>query len=94
MGRLVRARGRARYGTLDRPYKRRERGRAKRPHVGRRVSRPDELPLVVEVVNKQNAIVRVADERVDPASTETEPLLGEHAPDERQAEPQPGPAEL
>jgi uncharacterized protein YcbK (DUF882 family) len=55
--------GRARYGTLDRPYKRRERARRDRARIGRKVSRPDELPLVVEVVNKQNAIVRVADER-------------------------------
>ena len=82
--------GRARYGTLDRPYKRRELRRPDRARVGRRVSRPDELPLIVEVVNKQNAVVRVADERADPASADAEPLVGEHAADERQADPQPG----
>lgn len=62
--------GRARYGTLERPYKRRERERANRPRVGRRVSRPELLPLVVEVVNKQNEVVRVADERTLDAESE------------------------
>lgn len=54
---------RPRYGTLDRAYRRRELSKPTRPRVGRRVTRPDELPLVVEVANKYEQIVRVADER-------------------------------
>jgi len=53
-----------RYGTLTRAYRRRERAQPNRPRVGRRVTRPDELPLIVEVVNRTNTVVRVADERV------------------------------
>jgi hypothetical protein len=62
---------RARYGTLERPYRRRERKSRERPHIGRRVSRPEEVPLRVEVVNKHNHVVRVADERApDPGAPE------------------------
>lgn len=79
--------GRARYGTLQRPYGRRERARRDRARVGRNVSRPDELPLVVEVFNKQNAVVRVADER--PATEqEGDIATDEEAPDEEAADEQ------
>lgn len=54
---------RSRYGTLDRSYRRRERGKPDRPRVGRHVTRRDEVPLVVEVFNKYNTVVRVVDER-------------------------------
>ena len=80
--------GRARYGTLERPYGRRERKRHDRRRVGRNVSRPDALPLVVEVLNKQNAVVRVADER--PASEQVdEAVTDEHALDEQEGEIEP-----
>jgi hypothetical protein len=45
------------------------------------VSRPDELPLVVEVVNKQNAIVRVVDERPTDEQAD-EPVVDEPVVDE------------
>ena len=80
--------GRARYGTLERPYSRRERKRPNRPRVGRHVSRPDELPLVVEVVNKQNAVVRVADERA--IEEPSEAVTDEESSDEPAAVPEPG----
>jgi len=80
--------GRARYGTLERPYKRRERDRPNRPRVGRHVSRPDALPLIVEVVNKQNAVVRVADERSIDAQSEA--VIDEEAADEPAVVPEPG----
>lgn len=68
---------RARYGTLERPYRRRERKSRERPHIGRRVSRPEEVPLLVEVVNKHNHVVRVADERapVPGAPAETQDAI-------------------
>jgi hypothetical protein len=79
--------GRARYGTLERPYRRSERKRPNRPRVGRHVSRPDALPLIVEVVNKQNAVVRVADERsIDEPS---EAVLDEQGADEEREEGEP-----
>lgn len=46
--------GRARYGTLRRPYRRRERRSPNRPRVSRRVSRPRALPLEVEIREPQN----------------------------------------
>jgi uncharacterized protein YcbK (DUF882 family) len=55
----------SRYGTLDRAYRRRELKQPNRPRVGRRVTRPDDVPLRVEVVNRYNAIVRVADEQAE-----------------------------
>jgi uncharacterized protein YcbK (DUF882 family) len=85
--------GRARYGTLERPYRRSERKRPNRPRVGRHVSRPDALPLIVEVVNRQNAVVRVADER--PIEEPSEAVIDEEAIDEEDldeaaAVPEPG----
>ena len=78
---------RARYGTLQRPYRRAEQKRPDRPRVGRVVSRPEELPLTLTVVNKRNSVVRTIDER--PIEAPQEPLpqqdAAEHepAPDQR-----------
>ena len=62
---------RPRYGTLRRAYRRREQRNPERPRVARKVTRPDEVPLTVRVVNRHNQVVRFVDEhRVDgsPAS--------------------------
>jgi hypothetical protein len=69
---------RPRYGTLDRPYRRRELKRPDRPRIGRKVTRPDEVPLVVEVVNRQNTVVRTVDEHVGTEQAAGEAPL-EHA---------------
>ncbi len=54
---------RPRYGTLRRPYRRRERHSPTRPRVGRDVTRPEAVPLTVQVVNRHNDVVRMVDER-------------------------------
>jgi uncharacterized protein YcbK (DUF882 family)/LysM repeat protein len=61
---------RARYGTLQRPYRRSELKRPDRPRIGRVVTRPDEVPLTLIVVNKHNAVVRTIDERPIQAPSE------------------------
>lgn len=55
---------RPRYGTLQRPYRRGESKRRDRPRLTRAVTRPEELPLTLDVVNRYNAIVRSVDERL------------------------------
>ncbi|MDH5670955.1 MAG: LysM peptidoglycan-binding domain-containing protein [Myxococcales bacterium] len=65
---------RPRYGTLRRPYRRRERRDPGRPRVTRRVTRPAELPMRVEVVDTGGRVVHVVDER--PAEPTHAALLG------------------
>ena len=81
---------RPRYGTLRRAYRKRERRNPKRKRVGRHVSRPLELPLVVEVIDRRDAVVRVFDEQPKPdtadpaasavaeAASEAPQPVGEH----------------
>lgn len=55
---------RPRYGTLRRPYRRRELRRPRtRPRVGRRVTRPDAVPVRVEVVDAEGRTVWFVDDR-------------------------------
>jgi uncharacterized protein YcbK (DUF882 family) len=66
---------RPRYGSLTRPYRRREAQQAGRARIGRKVTRPDEVPLFMEVVNRQNTVVRVVDERaIETPPSEQPPL--------------------
>ena len=57
---------RARYGTLRRPYRWKERKNPNRPREGRHVTHPDAVPLAVDVVDGQGAVRRVVD--IAPAS--------------------------
>lgn len=52
---------RSRYGTMRRPYRRRERRNPNRPRESRRVTRPDAVPLEIEVVNTVGRVYRVDD---------------------------------
>ncbi|MDD9947609.1 MAG: LysM peptidoglycan-binding domain-containing protein [Myxococcales bacterium] len=54
---------RPRYGTLRRPYRRRERRSAKRPRVTRRVTRPEVVPRQLEVVDESGQLVWFVDDR-------------------------------
>lgn len=53
---------RRRYGTLRRPYSRRQRRNPRRPRVGRKVRFPDAVPRRIEVVDDAGAVLRVADD--------------------------------
>lgn len=55
---------RPRYGTMRRPYRRRELRRPqKRPRVGRRITRPDAVPTRVQVVDANGQTVWFVDDR-------------------------------
>lgn len=55
---------RPRYGTLRRPYRRRELRRPQsRPRVGRRITRPDAVPVQVQVVDAEGKTVWFVDDR-------------------------------
>jgi uncharacterized protein YcbK (DUF882 family) len=77
---------RARYGTLQRPYRPAERKRPDRPRVTRLVTRPEEVPLSFTVVNRSNEVVRTVDER-PPEADPPEELLLEDDEQEQNAEP-------
>lgn len=53
---------RRRYGTLRRPYSRRQRRNPKRPRVGRNVKHPRAVPRRVEVVDARGRLLRVTDD--------------------------------
>lgn len=55
--------GRPRYGTLRRPYRRREQRRPDRPREGRQITRPGAVPRVVEVVDERGELVWYVDDR-------------------------------
>jgi uncharacterized protein YcbK (DUF882 family)/LysM repeat protein len=78
---------RARYGTLQRPYRRGEARRQDRPRLGRQVTRPAEVPLIFSVVNKHNAVVRMVDERVNEAPLDEELFEDDATEPEQNAEP-------
>jgi len=53
---------RPRYGSLRRPYRRRERHSRRRPRVPRHVTLPDAVPLVVEIVRADGGTETVTEE--------------------------------
>lgn len=54
---------RPRYGTLRRPYSKRQRKNPNRQRVARSITRPDEVPRLVYVVDDEGLVVRIVDER-------------------------------